>query len=468
MYGLLTKRCRYWLTGVLVALVVLLASTATGTEARPGGSNGSQGGQTPENIIVMVADGMGYNHVDVASMWQHGKSRYQRIDGGHPQRVPSQVYQRFPVQFPMETTYVFGEYDPDRAWSEFDYVTYMVTDSAAAATAMSTGVKTRNWLGLDRDGNPLPHIKDRAQELGKSTGVVTTAQFPHATPAGFVVHQEDRRAYPEIADEMILDSGLDVIMGTGHPWYDNAGDRKSSPFFRNIDPELWEAMNAGEGEAGTWTVVDERSDFRSLAEGSTPERVFGIPQTDGTLQHDRPGDNRETPFGDPLIENVPTLSEMSRGALNTLDNASDEGMFLMIEAATVDHAGHANELGRTIEEMVAFNEAVEEVNDWVESESSWRETMVIVTADHETGYLLGPGSDPERKPVVNNGRGELPGVSWNSDYHTNQLVPFYAKGAGSKNFRSYATQRDPVLGRYIDLTNIAHVTFDMWGRPAPK
>jgi alkaline phosphatase len=466
----LSERSRYLLAVLLVALAALALSGASTAEAQNRG--GPQGGPVPENIIVMISDGMGYNQVDVTSMWQYGKSRYQRIDGGHPQRVPSQVYQRFPVQYPMETTYIFGEYDPERAWTEFDYVTNLVTDSAAAATAMSTGVKTRRWIGLDRDGNRLTHSIQAAQALDKATGVVSTNVWTHATPAGFSAYSEDRRDYDTIARSMVLDSGLDVIMGTGHPWYDNDGRRVETPNYSFVGgQELWDGLQSGDTgnpEIDSWTTIETLEEFRALAagEGPLPDRVLGTAEVLGTLQYNRSGDRNAPPFTDPLNDNVPTLAEMSRAALNVLDNASDEGFYVMLEGGAVDYAGHDNALGGLIEEQVDFNLAVEEVVDWVERESSWRETLVIVTSDHETGYLLGPGSDPERKPVVNNGRGNMPGVSWHSDYHTNQLVPFYAKGAGANRFRSYATEKDPVLGRYIDLTNIAHVTFDLWGRPA--
>ncbi len=127
----------------------------------------------PTNVIVLICDGWGYNYVDAASIYQHGQTGVQ-------------VYERFPVQFAMCTYPSGGSYDPQEAWSQFDYHPQRPTDSAAAATAMATDVKTHNGaIGVDTAGVPLKNIVQRAEELGKTTGVVTSVQFTHATPAGF-------------------------------------------------------------------------------------------------------------------------------------------------------------------------------------------------------------------------------------------------------------------------------------------
>ena len=116
-----------------------------------------------------------------------------------------------------------------------------------------------------------------------------------------------------------------------------------------------------------------------------------------------------------------------------------------------------------IEEMSDFNKAVDAVVKWVESNSSWDETLVIVTSDHECGYLCGPDSDPDHMPVVNNGKGKMPGMEWYHDGHTNQLVPFFAKGAGSNIFHLFADEMDMQRGPYINNTEIAQAIFLLWG-----
>lgn len=99
--------------------------------------------------------------------------------------------------------------------------------------------------------------------------------------------------------------------------------------------------------------------------------------------------------------------------------------------------------------------------NWVNRHSNWNETLVIVTSDHECGYLCGPGSAQagQMLPIVNNGRGKVPGIEWNSTDHTNSLVPLYARGAGSILFYTFANEWDPQRGLYIDNTEIAKTLF---------
>jgi alkaline phosphatase len=102
---------------------------------------------------------------------------------------------------------------------------------------------------------------------------------------------------------------------------------------------------------------------------------------------------------------------------------------------------------------------VEAVVDWVQKNSNWGETLLIVTGDHETGYLTGPGSDPAWEPIVNNGAGVLPGMEWHSTNHTNSLMVLSAKGDAARMFSRYAVANDPVRGPYLDNTDVAHITF---------
>ena len=167
----------------------------------------------------------------------------------------------------------------------------------------------------------------------------------------------------------------------------------------------------------------------------------------------------EAPFTAPLNEGVPTLAEMTRGALNVL-GADPDGLLLMIEGGAVDWAAHANQCGRMIEEQIDFNRAVEAVVAWVEANSTWEETLLVVTADHETGFLNGPGADDEWCPLPSCEAGTAPAVRWHSGGHTNSLVPFFARGAGAERFIARATGDDPVRGRYLDNTDLAAVLFD--------
>ena len=208
----------------------------------------------------------------------------------------------------------------------------------------------------------------------------------------------------------------------------------------------------GDGVVENWKLIQTKEAFENLQTGNTPERVVGVPEVYETLQYNRSGDLAAAPFAVAANDNVPTLDVMTKGALNVLDNDED-GFFLMVEGGAIDWAGHGNSSGRVIEEEIDFNHAVEAVCDWVETNSNWSETLVIVTGDHETGYLTGTAGVYDE--VVNNGKGVLPTMVWNSKDHTNQLVPFFAKGTGAELLKSYADGSDPLKGAYLDNSEIA-------------
>jgi alkaline phosphatase len=315
---------------------------------------------------------------------------------------------------------------------------------------------------------------ERAEQLGKATGVVTSVPFSHATPAGFVIHNGDRNNYTQIAADMIEESAADVIMGCGHPLYDTDGKLTGTSHYNYIGADVWARLKAGtaggdadgDGIPDRWKLVQTRSEFQALATGPTPKRVFGVTQVFETLQERRSGDVYAEPYKVPFTQTVPTLEEMTRAALNVLDE-DPNGFFVMIEGGAVDWAAHANYSGRLIEEMNDFNRSIDAVINWVHQSSNWGETLVIVTADHETGHLTGPGSGqlpegPVWNDLVGNGIGNLPTMEWHSGSHTNSLVPFFAKGPGAQLFKNTIDGYDAVRGPYIDNTDIANVIFTLW------
>jgi alkaline phosphatase len=432
----------------------------------------------PKNVIVLIADGLGFNHVDASSLYEYGATGQV-------------VYQSFPIRLGMSTYPANGHgYSAAEAWTDFDWVRTRVTDSAASATAMSTGVKTYNGaIGLDMDKQPIKNISELAEDLGKATGVVSSVEFVHATPAAFIAHSESRGNYSEIAHEMILDSRADVIMGPGHPLYGDDGQLLDSADYHFVGgPELWAVVehgkaglddNAvedanGDGSPDTWTFIQTREEFETLAaaDSDVPSRVIGVPMVPQTLQYRRSGDRKALPpYVQPLNEHVPTLATMATAALNVLDEDPD-GLFLMIEGGAVDWASHANASGRMIEEMVGFNGAVEAVVEWVETHGGWDETLVMVTGDHETGYMTGPGSGAIQEndstvvatytALVDSGKGNLPGFQWNSTSHVNTLIPFYAKGAGANEILRWADEWDSKRGYFINNTEYAQLVFSLW------
>ncbi len=420
----------------------------------------------PKNVIIMISDGCGYYHVDAASLYQYGETGIQ-------------VYEKFPVKLGVATYSSDGHgYDPSKAWKTFNYVMLKATDSAAAASAMSTGVKTYNGaIGVDTDKKPVKNSFEYAEEKGRATGVVSSVLFSHATPAAFVAHNKARGKYEQIAKEMILSSKTDVIMGAGNPWYyGNGRKRRDSGVFKYVGgEETWNSLLSGtagadadgDGTADPWKLIQKRSDFTALKSGETPDRVIGIPMVYNTLQTERDGDNDAKPYEIPLTDTVPTLAEMTSAALNVLDNDPD-GFYLMIEGGAIDWASHGGQSGRMIEEEIDFNKSVEAVVNWIESNSSWDETLLIVTGDHETGYLAGKGSGagyrglrPVWKPLRNKGKGKQPGMKWYTKHHSNSLIPLYAKGAGSELFKKYIKGTDKKRGDFIHNTGIGQLMISL-------
>jgi alkaline phosphatase len=343
---------------------------------------------------------------------------------------------------------------------------------------MSTGIKSYNGaIGVGLRYERLRHALELAEELGKATGVVSSVQLSHATPAGFIAHNRSRSNYDHIAQEMIHDSAVDVIMGCGHPWYDADGRPRSRPnTFRYVGgASTWDALTAGtaggdadgDGENDPWTLIESREEFQALSTGPAPRRVIGIPQVYKTLQQERSGNRYSAPFVVPLTESVPTLAEMTAAALNVLDGDT-EGIFLMIEGGAIDWASHGNQSGRMIEELLDFERAVEAVVDWVRENSNWGETLLIVTGDHETGYLNGPYSSPGWEPVENNGAGAMPGMAWFSSSHTNSLIALFAKGDAGRLLREHADETDPVRGPYLDNTELGSVLFRAMEAQRPR
>lgn len=459
----MTRRPPRWLaltgTSTLAAAIALTCATpAVAAPEAPG----------PKNVILLIGDGMGYNHIDAASLYEHGTT-YAQVDvdpqAGTIEHLPgtaSQVFQSFPVQVGMSTHSANGraEYDPTKAWADFDWIAEGATDSAAAGTALATGVKTNNGiLGIDPEGNSVTNVAERAAELDKATGVVTSVQFSHATPAAWGAHNASRNDLHGISEEMIA-GPLDVIMGAGHPYFDDDNQPIDAGRFDYLSEGAWNKLQDGQTP---FTLIEDKGQFEALAAGEDlPEQVFGLAQVASTLQQARSGESEgQLPF-EVEQNDVASLATMTQGALNVLEQ-NDNGLFLMVEGGAIDWTGHANETTRNIEETVDFNRAVETVVDWVETESSWDETLVIVTADHETGYLDGDRSDPTWTPITG-AKGQLPNEKWFSGNHTNQLVPVFAKGAGSELLASYATGTDPVRGAYLDNVDIARVAFESWGR----
>jgi alkaline phosphatase len=449
------------LAGGVALAIAACAPETTQTTAQ----SAPTGTMVAKNIILMISDGGGYNHVDAADYYQGSTAAYESF----PVRLAMTTY-------PYDGTQELVDYDPARMWRDFGYsLTSLVTDSAAAATALASAVKTYpGAIGEGPDGAPVESVVERAEGLGKATGVVTTVPWSHATPAAFAAHAADRYDYGDIARQIIQDSALDVVMGAGNPDFDNDGlAAANDPVFVG-GAALWTQLKDADAATPTvadadadgapdpWTLLQTKADFEALAKADiTPLRVCGTAQVYSTLQQARDGSAFAAPYAVPANSSVPDLATMVKGALNVLNNDAD-GFFLMVEGGAIDWASLLGETGRMIEEQAAFNDAVAVVVEWVLGHGGWEQTLLVVTADHETGMLWGPGAGtvegaPVYAPIVDKGKGVVPGVSWNRIGHTNQLVPLYAVGVGSQQLVERARLIDPVRGSYLDNTDVGRV-----------
>lgn len=396
----------------------------------------------------MVADGWGYNQIAAARSYIGSNPSYQSSDFTS---VAMSTYSASNT----------AGYNPQTTWTSDgagglkpNYETLKsgtgATDSAAAITAMMTGEKTYDGrINWSTSGQRLTTFADSYKISGHSVGAVTTVTWSHATPSGVMGHNISRGNYSELANEMV-NSSIDVVMGAGNPGYDDNSNPAVSSALYVGGAATWNALKAGTaGGLTPWTLIEDRSAFQALASGATPNRVLGAYKSYTSLQQARSGDGQAVDIAGRKTV-VPTLAEMSKAALNVLDN-NPKGFFLMIEGGAVDYANHANQKGRLIEEMLDFNSAVDAVVNYININSNWEETLLIVAGDHECGLLLGPNGETD---IVGTSTGSIPSMKYLSGSHSNQLIPLYARGSGSELLSQYAVKTDLVRGKYIDNTDV--------------
>lgn len=350
----------------------------------------------------------------------------------------------------------------------YDYlIWHSITDSAAAASALASGIRTYNSaINYTLDGQPAPFLTQQVKALGKRAGVVTTKPFTDATPAAFGTQDDYRDDELAISNAMIRNGMLDVIITPGHPEFGSGGQART-PHYGTISSANLAGLR--DGSLG-WTLVDSAAQLAAIGKGqqAAPDKLFGlVPVASALNSRNTAG---QTNAYDPRVHTggylpagvvpfvMPDLNTLSMAAIHSLAKDPD-GFFLLIEGASVDSAAHANNLPQLIEEMLAFNRAVDAVINWIETESSWDETLLIVTTDHATGLFLGPDSDTIafQDPLAG-APGSLPaGMFWTTQ-HTNELVPLWTRGPGSARFASsFVEGTDPRRGEYFHLVDVHRV-----------
>lgn len=317
-----------------------------------------------KNVILFIGDGMGLSQITVGRLHAHGTSDKLNLE-------------KMPV-----TGYLYT-----------NSIDNLITDSAAGATALAAGFKTKNgMIAMLPDGSAVKTILEEFRDRRRATGVVVTCSVTHATPACFAAHVKSRQNETLIAEQLVH-SGVDVILGGGKhffiPQTDSASRRKDN---KNL---------IDEAIANGYRLVETRDQLKDIRE----LKVLGLFQLDA-LRH---------------APSEPSLAEMTRKAIELLKQNRD-GFFLMVEGSQIDWGGHANDLDYVIREVLSFDEAVKVGLDFALND---RHTLVLVTADHETGGLAINGGSFDGKELE---------VGWTTKHHTGVPVPVFAFGPHSLQF----------------------------------
>lgn len=366
----------------------------------------------PRNVILMIGDGMGPDIIAAAGACRFGNEHWKFA--GQRKLTLETLGRHYYVM----TCSASGKgYDFTWKGGDREYPKAGATDSAAAATAMATGVKTFDGaIATDCEGQPLPAITATARQLGLKTGIVTSVLFFDATPAAFAAHNGARGNAAAIINEMLMTEQPDVLMGAGNP-----GNFPDEVAFKQFDRAAWEAIAGGKTP---YALVQDRAEFQALAAKPAAGKVLGLFRSASALKPR----NADGKGADPAL---PTLAEMARGALASLANPA--GFVLMVEGGAIDKQAHPNSLDATLGEVLAFDEAVAAVLEWIAAHGGWEENLLIITADHDTGYLNGV------KPAAT---GTLPEISWGTGGgwggHANRLVDLYCQGQGADRFDAFA------------------------------
>ncbi len=311
------------LAGVLLALYGCSAETDPQalTEDKP---------VLPKNIIMVVGDGMGPGHTTAY--------RYYADNPDTPE-VELTIFDELLTG--MSSTYP----DDDT----------LVTDSAASATALATGVKSYNGaIGIDRQRQPVETVLERAKAVGKHTAIVVTSQINHATPASYIAHNESRQNYDEIADNYFSNQMngmpvIDLMLGGGTDYFIRE-DRNLVAEFQGLGYEY----------------IDNLANLNDL--GSIP--AMGLFAPSGL------------PYAIDDPDYADRLTQMTSKALTLLSENNPEGFFLLVEGSQIDWCAHANDIACDMREMQDFASTLEFIKAFADQNG---DTLVVATADHNTG-----------------------------------------------------------------------------------
>ena len=310
--------------------------------------------QNPPNIILMIGDGMGLSQVSTGMYANGNKTVLEDFE------------------------YV--------GLSKTHSLNYLVTDSAASATAMASGVKTLNQaVGVDEDCKKTKSILEICKEKDFNVGLVVTSEIVHATPACFYANNKSRYDYEDIALQL-SEHSVDLFVGGGEDYFSKRKDKRN----------LLEEMSG-------YTFVSSLDEFNK----TTSKKIgfFTYP-------------------GEPPPKNLgrePSLESLTEISLNKI--SKDKSFFIMVEGSQIDWGGHDNSLNYVLSEFKEFDLAIAKALEFAKADGN---TLVIVTADHETGGLSLSGGNVNKSRVR---------ADFNSGSHTGTMVPVFSYGPYSNLFR---------------------------------
>ena len=338
-----------------------------------------------KNVIVLIGDGMGINQITAYKIAKGGPNYSSAFD-----------------QFPFTGLVKVHSFDN------------LITDSAASATAFSSGIKTKNrYLGVDSNGNDVELITEILLRKGFITGLVATSEITHATPAGFAIHNISRYNTDEIAKSM-YESKNHILMGGGKDFFmpESEGGQ------REDEINLLDMIN------NDGIYLDSKEALMSF-DGGASKRILGLFSKEGLIRS----------------EDEPSLLDMFKFTLDQSKRMVDQngcsGFFIMAEGSQIDWAGHENDFDYQYKEMDEFHDVVSHALEFVQSRD---DTLLIVLSDHETGGLLIEMDELRRKPSSS----ML--VSWNTALeegtHTGTMIPAFSYGPGAINFTGVIDNTD--------------------------
>lgn len=409
---------------IMTCLLAILAGTTHAAE--------------PKSAILFIGDGMGVAQTTAARIYQKNAR-----DG----------------KLALDT---FKQVALVRTYS----ANTMVTDSAASGTAMASGHKTDTlMIGQSPDGTLLESVLVKAKASGRSVGIVTTTSVTHATPATFYAHAANRYNEPPLATQLIEYGEVDVVLGGGRRFFMPKGIKdpeSGSGSGRKDDRDL-----ISEAKANGYTYIARTSELESVVAdvkaGKDVGKILGL-FSPGMMAYelDRPKD----------LWGEPSLEEMTRLAISIL-NKNPKGYFLLVEGGRIDHASHANLAKHAVNETLEFDRSIQAGLDLTNDAA---ETLIVVTADHETGgfaingyapidiggdamfsepagiggddivtFATGPGGNrkPEENKAHDDSTYRQPAVvTLSSATHTGVDVACYSAGPGSGNFAGTLNNTD--------------------------